>query len=261
VTTEPRRGSAERPRREVIVVLPIFNEAARLDQLLDRLEVALHGQPHRIVAVDDGSADATPAILRARADALPLITLRHAANMGLAQTLDDGLRWAADSGRDDDVAVTMDADDTHDPVYIAAMLAKLDEGYDVVGTSRFQPGGDSVGVPLRRQFFGRAGSTVLRAALPIPGVREFSCCYRAIRIGTLKRALELFGADLIALRRWGFVCTAELLWKLHLAGARCAEIPFVLRYDLKESTSRMRLLRTVAGYVALVWHYRRRIAS
>lgn len=242
--------------REVLVVLPIFNEAARLGPLLDALHQALRDRPHRIVAVDDGSRDATAEILRRRAATLPLVTLTHAQNAGLAQTLYDGLHWVAQNAADDDVAVTMDADDTHDPAYIDALLARIDDGFDVVGTSRFQPGGGSAGVPRHRQLLGRGGSLVLQVATGIPGVREFSCCYRAIRVGALRRALDHFGRDLIALRRWGFVCTAELLWKLHLSGARCSEVPFVLRYDRKQSESRMRSLRTLAGYGVLVWQNR-----
>ena len=242
--------------REVVILLPVFNEAARLGQLLDGLHTALAGQPHRIVAVDDGSRDATPDILRQRGATLPLVSLTHPVNAGLAETLYDGLRWVVERGADEDVVVTMDADDTHDPSYIAPLLARIDEGYDVVGTSRFQPRGGSAGVPRHRQVLGRAGSLLMQRAMPIPGVLEFSCCYRAMRVGALRRAVELFGADLIALRQWGFVCTAELLWKLHLAGARCSEIPFVLRYDRKESESRMRPLRTLAGYGVLAWHGR-----
>ncbi len=240
--------------REVVVVLPVFNEAARLGQLLDGLVAALQGQRFLIVAVDDGSRDATPDILRARSATLPLVALTHRVNRGLAETLYDGLRWVVAHSGDDDVVVTMDADDTHDPSYLAPLLAKLDEGYDVVGTSRFQPGGGAVGVPRYRQVIGRAGSVVLQRLMPIPGVREFSCCYRVMRASALRRAVELFGDDLIELRGWGFVCTAELLWKLHLAGARCAEIPFVLRYDRKESESGMRTLRTLAGYAVLGWN-------
>jgi dolichol-phosphate mannosyltransferase len=245
-----------RAMREVVVLLPVFNEGARLEHLLDGLEAALAGRPHRIIAVDDGSRDGTAEILRRRAEALPLVTLTHPLNAGLAQTLYDGLHWVVEHAGDDDVVVTMDADDTHDPAYIAPLLAKLEDGYDVVGTSRFQPGGGSEGVPRHRQALGRAGSIVMQLALPIPGVREFSCCYRAIRVGALRRAAERFGDELIALRQWGFVCTAELLWKLHAAGARCSEIPFVLHYDRKQSESRMRALRTLAGYAALAWHSR-----
>jgi dolichol-phosphate mannosyltransferase len=109
------------------------------------------------------------------------------------------------------------------------------------------------GVPAHRQLFSFGVLVLLRLFLPIAGVRDYACGYRAIRAGLVQRAVRTFGARLFELRQWGFICTAELLWRLHRLGARCVEIPFELRYDLKESVSRMRAGRTIAGYGLLVW--------
>lgn len=237
---------------EVIVCLPAYNEAARIEQLLARLDHALRERGYRIVVVDDGSADDTMAILERRQRGLPLTILRHPRNLGLAQTLRDGLVWAAENSHEDDVIVTMDADDTHDPAYVAEMLRRIDAGSDVVIASRFRPGSRVVGVPPHRQLFSFGVLVLLKLLLPIRGVLDYACGYRAIRARLVKRAVSEFGERLFELERWGFICTAELLWRLHTLGARCSEIPFVLRYDLKESQSRMRAGRTIAGYGLLV---------
>jgi dolichol-phosphate mannosyltransferase len=237
----------------VAVVLPVYNEASRLKMLLDRIGDALGGQVYRIVAVDDGSRDGSDAILAQERQHLPLEIVTHAVNRGLAQTLYDGLRCAVEQCGEDDVVVTMDADDTHDPVYIQPMLAKIEQGYDVVIASRFQPGAAVVGVPAHRRLFSFGVLLLLRLLAPIPGVRDYACGYRAIRARVLASAFERFGERLLELRQWGFICTAELLWKLRVVGARCCEVPFALRYDLKESTSRMRVARTIGGYGLLVW--------
>lgn len=242
--------------RRVIVVLPAYNEAARLERLLDRLHAALAPGAYQIVVVDDGSVDGTPEILARRTADLPLVTVTHERNQGLAATLHDGLRWVAENADDDDVVVMMDADDTHDPAYIASMLQRLDAGADVVIASRFQPGAVVRGVPPHRKLFSYGVLVLLRFFLPIAGVRDYACGYRAIRAPFVRRAVATFGDGLFELRDWGFICTAELLWRLHLLGARCAEVPFELRYDLKESVSRMRAGRTIAGYGLLVWHSR-----
>jgi len=238
---------------QIVVALPAYNEAARLETLLDRVHAALADQPHRIVVVDDGSRDATPAILARRSQDLPLTVVTHPVNAGLAQTLHDGLQWVADHCADDDIVVTMDADDTHDPAYIAAMTARLRAGVDVVIASRFQPGSKVVGVPWHRRLFSWGVFVLLKLLLPIPGVRDYACGYRAAWVRSVRATLARYGDDLFQLRDWGFICTAELLWKLHTAGARCGEVPFVLRYDMKESVSRMRAGRTIAGYGLLVW--------
>ena len=240
---------------EVVVILPAYNEASRLEALLDRIRAAMGEQPYRIVAVDDGSRDATAAILQRRSSDLPIVTITHAVNRGLAETLFDGLRWVADHCGDDDVAIMMDADDTHDPRYIAELVAKIRVGYDVVIASRFR-GITVVGVPAHRRLFSYAVFVLLRVLMPIPGVRDYACGYRAVRARLVRQAVQHFGEQLLELRQWGFICTAELLWKLSTLGARCTEVPFELRYDLKESPSRMRALRTIAGYGLLAWKSR-----
>ncbi len=241
---------------DIIVTLPAYNEGARIETLLRRIQRALDGRAYRIVVVDDGSRDGSPDILARCSRELPLVVLTHAVNRGLAETLSDGLRWAADHCADDDVIVTMDADDTHDPAGIPAMVAKLAEGYDVVIASRFQPGSAVMGVPAHRRLFSYGVLVLLRLCMPIAGVRDFACGYRAIRGSILRDTVRAFGERLFELRDWGFICTAELLWKLHTRGARCTEVPFVLRYDMKESVSRMRAARTIAGYGLLVWKSR-----
>jgi dolichol-phosphate mannosyltransferase len=239
-------------QRHFIFVLPAFNEGARLEQLLDRIRDAMQGRPYKIVAVDDGSKDETPRILERRKGDLPLEVVTHEVNRGLAQTLYDGLAWVAKNAGEEDVAITMDADDTHDPVYAPAMVDQLDQGYDVVIASRFQPGSQVVGVPAHRLLYSAGVRLLLQLLLPMENVRDYACGYRAVRTSIIRRALNEFGEDLIELRDWGFICTAEVLWKLHLAGARCSEIPFTLRYDMKESVSRMRTMRTVTGYALLI---------
>ncbi len=241
---------------EIIVALPAYNEAARLEQLLDRIQAQLSGRPYRIVVVDDGSQDGTAEILQRRSQDLPLVVVTHAVNAGLAQTLFDAMLWVAKNCKDDDVVITMDADDTHDPKYIDALLARIGEGNDVVIASRFQPGAEVHGVPWHRQVYSWGVLVLLRTLLPIAGVRDYACGYRAVRAQTIRAAVERYGDRLFELRQWGFICTAELLCKLHSVGARCAEIPFALRYDLKESVSRMRAGRTIAGYGLLIWNSR-----
>ncbi len=240
---------------EVAVVLPVYNEASCLEALLERIDAAMRGQPYRIVAVDDASRDATAAILQRRSCDLPLTIVTHAVNRGLAETLYDGLCWVADHCSDDDVTITMDADGTHDPVYVDGLLGKIREGSDIVIASRFR-GMAVVGVPAHRRLFSYGVFALLRLVMPIPGVRDYACGYRAIRVRLVRQGVRQFGEQLLELRRWGFICTAELLWKLSTLGARCSEVPFELRYDLKQGPSRMRALRTITGYSLLVWKSR-----
>ena len=115
---------------DISVVLPIYNERENLIPLLDEIERALAPTNKRfeIIAVDDGSRDGSGDILRqevARRPYLRVLVFRR--NSGQSAAFDAGFRAATG-----DLVVTMDADLQNDPNDIPALIAKLDEGFDVV---------------------------------------------------------------------------------------------------------------------------------
>ncbi len=115
---------------EVSVVLPIFEEKENLRPLLEEIEAALSeaGLRFEVIAVDDGSRDGSRELLEVLAKEkayLRVVVFRR--NCGQAAAFDAGFRHA--TGRR---VVTMDADRQNDPKDIPKLLAKLDEGFDVV---------------------------------------------------------------------------------------------------------------------------------
>lgn len=241
------------------IVLPAFNEEASLPKLLPKLDAKLreHGLEYRLVVVDDGSTDRTAEILAAFVDRLPMDVVTHPINRGLGETERDGFESVAARCAADDVIVRVEGDDTHDPQYILTLIAKLSEGFDVVNTSRFQPGGGQIGVSGYRALISRAANQFMRLVFPVPNVRDFSCGFRAYRAHVVQDAVSVFGNNFIQLRGLGFTSTLEMVVKLHLLGCRCAEVPFVLRYDQKESASKMVSSITALGYfmMALLYHW------
>lgn len=115
---------------DLSVVLPVCNERDNLLPLLDELEgvLSLLGKQYEIIAVDDGSKDGSVDILKAAAvERTHLKALFFRRNFGQAAAFDAGFRAAAG-----EVIITMDADRQNDPSDIPAMLAKLDDGFDLV---------------------------------------------------------------------------------------------------------------------------------
>jgi dolichol-phosphate mannosyltransferase len=236
---------------DLIVVLPAFNEAAALPRLLRRLaDVA--GPGLRVLVVDDGSTDRTAEEALGLRHALPrLEVVRHARNRGLGAALVSGWQAALAEVPDSGVIGTRDADDTHDPQVMAELVRLLAEGHDVAIASRFAPGGRELGLSLARRLLSFGARVVLSRLRGIPGVRDYTCGYRAYRAGLLRRALAVYGADGLCTTA-GFACTAEVLLKLALLGARCAEAPLVLHYEQKAGRSKMRIGRTLLGYAHLL---------
>jgi dolichol-phosphate mannosyltransferase len=144
----------------------------------------------------------------------------------------------------------MDADDTHTPGAIVGMVAKIDEGYDVLIASRYQKGSLCVGVPWLRRFVSYAGSLLFRAVHPVAGVRDFTCGYRAYRAAILRQALKRYRREFID--QDGFQCVVDILLKLSRMNLRFGEVPLVLRYDRKGGKSKMKLVPTACRTLLLL---------
>jgi dolichol-phosphate mannosyltransferase len=186
---------------------------------------------------------------------MPVQILDHGVNKGLGQAMLTGLRHAAMLVNDEDVLVSMDADNTHEPLLIGAMLKKIRavdgvRAADVVIASRYEKGGEEIGLSKIRSILSGGASSLLRIFFPIPGVKDYTCGYRAYRGDMLKRAYQVYGDRLVEER--GFTCMAEILIKLRAIGARVAEVPLVLRYDLKSGMSKMKVVRTILRYFVLI---------
>jgi glycosyltransferase involved in cell wall biosynthesis len=122
------RNSSSGP--ELSVVVPLFNEVGTLDELNRRLAEVLFliGIRSEVIYVDDGSTDGTREALEVLAAGHPHIrTIRLARNYGQTAALAAGFDAAAGN-----VIVAMDGDLQHAPEEIPNLLAKLDEGYDIV---------------------------------------------------------------------------------------------------------------------------------
>ncbi len=243
--------------RVIHVVLPAYNEAASLGSVLKALEAA--GQENGIrlhaIIVDDGSRDATAEVVLGLGDKPATTLIRHPTNLGLGAALRSGLLAAMEHAGDLDVIVTMDADDTHTPAAIAEMVARIDQGYDVLIASRYQRGAQVVGVPLTRRFLSYAASLLFRVVFPIKGVRDFTCGYRAYRASVLHRALSRYRQELV--NQEGFQCMVDVLLKLSRLNLRFGEVPIQLRYDRKSGKSKMKISRTI--WKTLILLFKRRM--
>ncbi len=241
----------------ITIILPAYNEDSCLGTLLSKIKVVMeaHCLVYRVLVINDGSYDGTLLLLQGYSNHMPVEVIEHRLNRGLWETVRDGFEWAAEHSKPGDIIVRMDADDTHEPKYIPAMIAKINEGYDVVIASRFQPGGGAEGLDGYRIFVSRCANLVMKLFFPIKGVWEYSCGYRAYRAELVQDAIRIFGNSFIDIKGVGFTCTLEKLIKFRMMQASFAEVPFVLRYDQKLSSSKMLTSITTLGYFVLILKY------
>ena len=163
---------------QLSVVVPVFNEEASLPELLRRLGDALDaiGKPYEIVLVNDGSRDRSLELLRAATAADPrLVVIDFNRNYGQHAAVFAGFEAARG-----EIIVTIDADLQNPPEEIAKLIAKMEEGYDVVG---------SVRIKRKDTFFRRAASRLVNKVTSMAtGVQlsDYGCMLRAYRREVVK---------------------------------------------------------------------------
>jgi len=204
----------------------------------------------RLIVVDDGSADTTGGIARGKAtEGLPVEVLRNEPNAGLGVTIRRGLRAASEVAGPDDAIITLDADLTQDPGYAPALVAKLDEGYDVAIASRYRPGSGVEGLSALRRMLSYTASAMVTLVRPIRGVRDYSCGFRAYRSSIIAHGFSVYGDDFVSER--GFACMLEIAERLR-GDAAFVEVPFVLRYQDKRKASEIKIGPTIGAYFRVI---------
>lgn len=168
----------------ISVVVPLFNEERSLETLYHELTSTLdeHGEPWEVVFVDDGSTDASLATLTQLHSEHPNVVVVHLRrNFGKAAALQAGFLEAHG-----DIVVTIDADLQDDPAEIPQLLAKLDEGFDLVSGWKSRRND-----PWSRRFLSKVFN---RAVALVSGVRlhDVNCGLKAYRAEVLK-GMRIYG--------------------------------------------------------------------
>ncbi len=241
----------------IYVLLPAYNEEIALSLLLESFSKLFeeHKLSYKIVLVDDGSTDSTAGVAEQYAMMMPLKLLKHGVNKGLGAAMRTGLSYVAQISEPSDLVLTMDADNTHNPEILLQMLKKVEEGADVVIASRYATGGEEVGLSFHRKLLSRGASFLLDRCFRVEGAKDYTCGYRMYRTSVIKNAFRRYGENFIVEN--SFVCMAEILIKVAYLPARVTEVPLVLRYDLKESASKMKKVKTIIRYLRFILREKR----
>lgn len=245
--------SAREILMKVLVALPAYNEESGIASVLEDITILRASSKYdmEVLVVNDGSTDQTGNIVQSLSASRRFIKLvNHDRNRGLGEAVKTILHYAVDSLSDEDVLVTLDADNTHTPMLIERMIDMLLEGrLDLVVASRFTDGGREVGLSNIRKLYSRGAMYYFKLFFPIENLNDYSSGYRAYWMRTLRDAYskwrELVTTD-------GFDCMAEIAAKFSKMHIKAGEVPLVLRYDYKKGKSKMKVAKTVKGYFSLL---------
>ena len=235
---------------KLFAILPCYNEELNIGELIDKWharteELGKSGYELVIVGIDDCSTDNTKKIISDKCKEYNnVILFPHEVNKGLCGGLNSAIGYFLKNGRNDDLMVLMDGDNTHDPKYIHAMLQKLKDGNkDCVIASRYCKDSSVVGVAGHREFMSDMAKLYYSFVLRVPGVRDYTCGYRLYTYSIIEKLVEKYGEDPIVER--SFACMMELLYKIYTVGATFDETGFELRYDHKRGQSKMNVIKTM----------------
>jgi dolichyl-phosphate beta-glucosyltransferase len=202
------------------VVIPAYNEQNRLPSTLVRVSDFLKGwgRPHEILVVDDGSRDAT--VARAREVGGPSVTVvSNETNRGKGYSVRRGMLLARGERR-----LMTDADLSTPIEEVLPLLARMDEGYDVVIASRAVSGANiEVHQPWYREGMGRVFNLFVRSLTRLD-LEDTQCGFKLF---SARAAEEAFGAC----RLDGFSFDVESLYVARRRGYRIAELPVTWRND------------------------------
>lgn len=223
-----------------LIVLPTYNEKPNLEPLLE----AIHAQVPEVevLVIDDNSPDGTGALADHLAAQHPWVHVVHrSGKLGLGTAYIRGFQWALE--RDYALIMEMDADFSHDPAHLPAILAAA-QNADVVLGSRYVDGGGTENWGLWRRLLSKGGGLYARSILDVPYhdlTGGFKCFHR--------RVLEALPLD--AIHSEGYSFQIELTWRAHLKGFRIVEVPIIFR-ERREGQSKISR-RIVLEAMGVVW--------
>jgi len=231
---------------QVTVIVPTFNEKENIESLVEQLLALPTGV--RVSVVDDNSPDGTGEI----ADRLAMENkgrvgvIHRAGKLGLGTAYIAGFKRALAEGAD--LICTMDADFSHNPRYIPDMVAKIEQGHDLVIGSRYVRGGGASGCTLPRIFLSWGANAFARVMLGLHAhdtTAGFRCYRREV----------LAGLELDEIKASGYSFLIEMLYRVQRRGWRVGEAPIIFenRRLGTSKISRNEIIKAMGTVVRLAW--------
>jgi len=213
---------------QLSIVIPAYNEAARIEVALDRVMHCVYEQhwDAEVLVVDDGSSDDTAAIVQRWMPLHPRLHLiQNPGNRGKGYSVRNGLLQAAG-----DVVMFTDADLSAPMVEAERLMAALAEGADVaIGSRWMDRTRQTIHQPLYRQFFGRCFNHITRTVMGLP-FKDTQCGFKAFRRDAAQIIFRLQ-----TIERWGF--DPELLFIARKLKYSIVEVPVTWGHDERSRMS------------------------
>lgn len=212
---------------KTLIIIPTYNERENIAELLKQIGEIVPGA--HVVVVDDRSPDGTGEVVRSCRGVGETVTLiERSGERGLGNAYRDGLRFGLDHGYE--VLVTMDADFSHNPLHLPAVL-EASRDNDVVIGSRYIRDGGTINWRIRRILLSWLANRFARFILKLKGA-DLTSGFRAYR----RTILEEIKPEKV--RSNGYSFLVETIFRAQRKNARVTEVPIIF-FDRTMGTSKI----------------------
>lgn len=227
-----------------LIIIPTYNESTNIPPLLE--SIWKFAPEVHVLVVDDKSPDGTAQIVKKiQEQTKQLFLLERPGKNGLGTAYIAGFRWALEHGYGK--IIQMDADFSHDPAILPAMLTGLESSPAVIG-SRYIPGGGTLHWSFIRKCISKAGSFYARSILEVP-IHDFTGGFNGWQNTVLKTV------DLSAIKSQGYSFQIELKYRAACSNFALKEIPIIFN-ERRSGQSKMSF-RIILEAIIAVWRIRR----
>ncbi|HEY1651529.1 MAG TPA: polyprenol monophosphomannose synthase [Acidimicrobiales bacterium] len=225
-----------------LVVIPTYNESENIERMLQRIGECL--PEAGVLVVDDGSPDGTAELVEAAAAGYRDVhLLRRSEKSGLGSAYRAGFGWGLERGYD--AFVEIDADFSHDPAALPALVAPIAAGYEVSIGSRYVEGGTIPNWAWHRHLLSKGGNLYASSMLGL-GVLDSTAGFRCYSASILRRL------DLDRIRAEGYGFQIEMTYRSKQHGASITEVPISF-VDRAAGESKMSSFIVVEALGLVTW--------
>jgi dolichol-phosphate mannosyltransferase len=237
----------------IIFIVPAYNEEKNILTLLNKTSKHMRQEniSFRVIVVNDGSTDRTAQLAESLRPNMPVEVLSHYPNKGVGEAFRVGFSRALEICKDDDIIITKEADNTSDLSILNNLIAKINHSFDLVLASCYAKEGAVLGTTFLRLILSKAANALIQLLFPLKNINTYSSFYRAYRASALREMHNIYGNRLI--EENGFECMVELLVKFSRnTKFKITEVPMILNGNRRQGKSKMRVLRTMRGFLKVM---------
>ncbi len=233
----------------IYFLIPIYNEAENIPLLAQNLMSVIPNESKHYIFIDDCSKDNTVSIIKEKFENLKYTIISKTQNQGPGDSFNIGFNWIIENSQNnDDIIVTIEADNTSDLSILPTMILLSKSNYSLVLASVYAQGGGFDQTSFFRKIISFFANMLFRLFFDIK-VLTLSSFYRVYHINLIKTIKE-HNNKIISEK--GFICMLEILLKAIKINAKIIEVPMVLYSSNRKGKSKMKIWKTIRGYLLFI---------